>query len=312
MLQSAGWFWVLGIELGDLDFLGKADLREQPDAVVVGVELVPGEAVTGADGMGMVVVVPAFTAGEEGDPPVVAGVIFGLEATLAPEMRCGVNEPGGVQADGDAKEGSPEHHAKGADDAMAGADRRANGDLDKAGGDEGEIVEFAEPDVNPVAGKIWSIAAEEGGFGVEGAAREDPTGVCPPGTVVGSVWVAFLVRVLMMDTVSGYPEDGSAFESEAAAGSQEVLDPLGRLVTAVGEQAVIGHADADVDGEDVHDDERGQVCPGEEEQRGDGSDVEQTHGNGGDPVNAALLVLAAHAQVLFYFARDLFDHGEGG
>ena len=37
-----------------------------------------------ADGMGVVIVVPAFAAGEEGDPPVIAGVVLGLEAALAP------------------------------------------------------------------------------------------------------------------------------------------------------------------------------------------------------------------------------------
>src|SRR5258705_903843 len=70
---------------------------------------------------------------------------------------------------------------------------------------------------------------------------------------------------------------------------------------------MVGHADADVDGEEVHDDEGGQVRPGEEEERGDGSDVKEPHGNGGDPVDAALLVLAAHAEVLLDFLGDFGD-----
>ena len=86
----------------NLDFFGEADFAEQPDAVVVDVELIPGEAVTRADGMGVVVVVPAFAAGEQSDPPVVAGVVLGLEAALAPEVRRRVDEPGGVEANGDA------------------------------------------------------------------------------------------------------------------------------------------------------------------------------------------------------------------
>ena len=116
---GAGWFGVVRVELGDLDFFGEADLGEQPDAVVVDVELVPGEAVTGADRVGVVVVVPAFAAGEESDPPVVAGVVAGLEAALAPEVGGGVDQPGGVQAEGDAQEGSPEHHGECADDGVA-------------------------------------------------------------------------------------------------------------------------------------------------------------------------------------------------
>jgi hypothetical protein len=35
--------------------------------------------------------------------------------------------------------------------------------------------------------------------------------------------------------------------------------------------------------------------------------VEETHGDGGDPVDAALLVLAAHAEVLLDFLGDFGD-----
>ena len=111
----------------------------------------------------------------------------------------------------------------------------------------------------------------------------------------------------MMDAVGGDPEDGSALKGEAAAHGDEVLDPLGGLVAAMGEQAMVGHADADVDGEEVHDDEGGEVRPGEEEEGGDGSDVEEAHGDGGDPVDAALLVLAAHAEVLLDLLGDFGD-----
>ena len=41
------WGGLAADELGDLDFFGDAEFLEQPDAIVVGVELVPGEAVAG-------------------------------------------------------------------------------------------------------------------------------------------------------------------------------------------------------------------------------------------------------------------------
>src|SRR5205085_2084338 len=103
------------------------------------------------------------------------------------------------------------------------------------------------------------------------------------------------------------PEDGSSLKGEAAAHGNEVLDPLGGAIAAVREQAMVGHADPDVDGEEVHDDEGGQVRPGEEEERGDGSDMEQPHEYGGDPIDAALLVLAAHAEVLLELVGDFGD-----
>src|SRR6202042_922097 len=130
VLVAAGWFGVAGVEFGDLDLLGQTHLAQHPDTVVVDVKLVPGEAVAGADGVGVVVVVPAFAAGEDGDPPVVAGVVLGLEAALAPEVGGGVDQPGGVEPDGDAEEGSPENHAESADDVVAGAcESRADDDL---------------------------------------------------------------------------------------------------------------------------------------------------------------------------------------
>ena len=83
----------------------------------------------------------------------------------------------------------------------------------------------------------------------------------PPGAVVRGVGVAFVVGVLVMNTVGGYPEDWTALKREAAAHGDEVLDPLGDPVAAMGEQAVISHTDADVDREEVHDEKDGQIFP---------------------------------------------------
>ena len=288
----------------------RPSFSEDPDAVVVEVELVPGEAVAGADGVGVVVVVPSLAAGEEGDPPGVARVVLGVEAAGAEEVGGGVDQPGGVQAEGDAQEGSPEEHGDGAVDGVAGGrEGCAEDDLRDAGEGEREPVVAGEPDVAAVAGEVGGVAAEQGGLGVEGAAGDDPTGVRPPGAVAGSVRVAFVVGVLMMDAMGGDPEDGAAFEGHGAAGGDEVLQPAGNAVAAMGEQAVVGHADADVDGEEVHDGEGGEVLPGEAEEGGDGADVEEGHDDGGDPVDAALLMLAAHAQVLLDVAGDFGGSG---
>src|SRR5579871_5387726 len=258
---GAGGFGILGIELGDLDFFCEADLGEEPDAVVVDVELVPCEAVAGADRVSVVIVVPTFATGEDGDPPVVAGIVLGLEAALAPEVGGGVDEPCCMETDGDAKEGSPENHAESTDDRMSRAEKRANDNLEDAGGDQRDVVVLAEPDVDWIAGEIGSVTAEESGFGVHGTSREDPAGVCPPGAVVRRVGVTLVIGVLMMDAVGGYPEDGTALEREAAAHRDEVLDPLWGAIATVGQEAVIGHSDTYVDGEEVHDGEGRQIFP---------------------------------------------------
>ena len=161
-------------------------------------------------------------------------------------------------------------------------------------------------------GEVGGVAAEQRGLGVQCAAGEDPAGVSPPGAVVRGVRVAFVVGVLMMDAVGGYPEDGSAFKGEVPQTVTKYSSHLGYAVAAVREQAVVGHADADVDGEEVHDEEDGEVLPGEEEERGDGSDVEEAHDDGGDPVDAAFLVLAAHAEVLLDLGGDFGGETAGG
>jgi len=114
-----------------------------------------------------------------------------------------------------------------------------------------------------------------------------------------------------MDAVGSYPEDGTALEREAAAHRDEVLNPLGSAIAAVREEAVIRHADSHVDGEEVHDGEGGQILPGEEEERGDGTDMEEAHSDGRDPVDATLLVLAAHAEVLLDLHLDFCNGGDG-
>ena len=116
----------------------------------------------------------------------------------------------------------------------------------------------------------------------------------------------------MMDAMGGDPEDGAAFEGHGAACGDEVLQPLGNAVAAMGEQAVVGHADADVDGEEVHDAEGGEILPGETEEGSDGADVEEDHDDGGDPVDASLLVLATHAQVLLDLAGNFGGAATGG
>src|ERR1039458_4470332 len=115
-----------------------------------------------------------------------------------------------------------------------------------------------------------------------------------------------------MDSVGGDPEDGATLEGHGSAGGEEVFEPLGNAVSAMGEQAMVGHADADVDGEEVHDGEGGEVRPGEAEEGGDSTDVEEGHDDGGDPVDSALLVLAAHAEVLLDLAGDIGGVATGG
>ena len=114
------------IEFRQLDFLRQANLRQQPDAPVVGVDLIPGQAVLGGDRMGMVVVVPAFAAAHQRHPPVVARVVAGLKAPAAPHVGGRVDQPGGVQAESHAQECAPQQPADGAVDSRRPVQPTAN------------------------------------------------------------------------------------------------------------------------------------------------------------------------------------------
>src|SRR5215469_2883594 len=100
-VQDAGWTSRGAL---NLDASGEPEHAKQSDAEIVHVDLIPGHAVARRDRVGVVVVVPAFTAGEQSDPPVVAGVVAGVEAAGAPHVGGRIDEPGYVQAKGDAQQ----------------------------------------------------------------------------------------------------------------------------------------------------------------------------------------------------------------
>ena len=92
----------------------------------------------------MVIVVPAFAAGQQRHPPGVAGVVLGLKAPRAEHVGGGVHQPGGVQADDDAQEGSPKNHGDGTEHAAAGRrERSAQSQLQQADHGQRDPVEFA-------------------------------------------------------------------------------------------------------------------------------------------------------------------------
>jgi len=239
--------------------------------------------VAGADGMGVVVVVPAFASADEGDPPVVAGVVAGFKTAGAPEVGSGVDEPGGVEAEGDAHEGAPEKHTHG---RLPSAGEPAEAEEERAAEDEGNPVIFAEGDEEGIALEVGDVAGKGFSLCVLRVAPDEPAEVSPPGALAGSVGVAFLVTVLVMNAVSGYPEDGPALKGERGADGHGMLNPFGNLVAAMSEQAVITHADADVDGDDIQGEHDGEALPGEEEEGGDGAEMEGNDDGEGEPVDA--------------------------
>jgi hypothetical protein len=96
--------------------------------------------------------------------------------------------------------------------------------------------------------------------------------------------IAFLVRILVMDTMGRHPRDGSAFKSESAADRQEIFNRARGFVSAMGEQPMVAHADSQASRQPPQEKADGCGLPSEEEKGSDSSNVEQHHEEGGDPI----------------------------
>ena len=181
-------------------------------------------------------------------------------------MRGGVDEPGGVEAEDGAEEDAPEEIGP-----SAKGEQKQTEDRDR------HPVPAADPDVELVLAKFGDVGEEMRRIVVHRLARDEPADVGPETAFVGRVRVALLVGVLMMLAVDGDPEDGAAFQGERGAEGEEILHPLGGLVAAMREEAMVAHAYAEASGDppQEHGDEEG--LPMKHEERGDGAEMECKH-----------------------------------
>jgi len=260
---------------GDMNVVRQAELLKRPDTVPVEVNLVPFQAVARADGMRMMIVMPALSPREEGDPPTVGGVIAGNEAARAPGVRGGIHEPCGMQANDGAQENSPKQKRETADREQ-----------DDSEGDHGHVIVFRDPDVELVLGEVGDVASERGRVVVHGLAHENPAHVGPPLSIHGRVRIAFVVGKLVMHAMRGDPENRAAFKSERGANGEDIFDPLGSFVAAMREQTMVAHANSKAAGYPPQEDGHEQCFPGEEEKSGDSSEVKQDKSECGDPIYA--------------------------
>lgn len=79
------------------------------DAIPVQIEFIPGEAMARRLRVCVMVIMPAFTESEHGDPKTVPGCIVGGESPRSPHMRSRVHQPRGVQTNDSAEEDAPHH-----------------------------------------------------------------------------------------------------------------------------------------------------------------------------------------------------------
>jgi hypothetical protein len=222
----------------------------------------------------VVVVVPAFAEGEDGDPEAVARIIGGVKAPRAPQMRCRIHEPGEVQPQGHAQEDGPQGDLP--------AEYRQD---QQARYRQGYPVPFADPDMEAVVHQVAGVGSELFGGSVHGFAARDPAHVRPPFAVARRMRIARLVGMAMMDAVRPDPEDRSAFERHRGEDGEQVFHPFRCLVGPMGEQAVVAHPDAEAACDPPQNQRQDETLPAEGKERGDGADVERHEEEVSDPVD---------------------------
>src|SRR5579863_501589 len=92
--------------------------------------------------------------------------------------------------------------------------------------------------------EIGHVTRQGCGVVMHGLPGQNPAHVRPPLAVDGRMRIAFVVGILMMNAMRGYPENRSAFKSQSCARSEDIFHPLRSSVTAMGEQPMVAHTDA--------------------------------------------------------------------
>jgi hypothetical protein len=103
------------------------------------------------------------------------------------------------------------------------------------------------------------------------------------------VRIAFVIRVLVMDAMGRDPEDRSSLQREGGAPGQHVFNPLVGPVTAVGQQPVIRHPDAQHAGDHVEDESSEDGAGVYEEEGRDRPDMKAGHRGCRNPVQSLLV-----------------------
>ena len=138
-----------------------------------------------------------------------------------------------MKTDGRAEKDPPEHVR----DAAVGEQPETDDDV------RGPVPP-RQRQVDAIAGQVRHVAREHGGIVVQTRAAEDPAGVGPPRAFPRRVRIALAIRMLVVDAVSGHPEDRPSLQRERAAPGEGILEPLVGLVAPVRQQTVIAHPDA--------------------------------------------------------------------
>src|SRR5580692_9794685 len=189
-------------------------------------------------------------------------------------MRRRIHQPCRVQADDGAHEDSPQQKRQPADRQQ-----------DQAQDNHWNVMIFGDPDMKLVFCQIRHITRQRCSVVMHGFPGQNPAHVRPPLTVDRRVRIAFVIGKLMMNAMRGYPEDWSAFKSQSCAGCEEIFDPLRSSVTAMREQPMVAHTNAQASRNPPEEHRHQKSFPGKEEECGNRPHMKQAHEGCGYPVD---------------------------
>ena len=238
----------------------------------------------------MVIVVPAFTEGKHGNPPTVPRVFTRVEASGAPQVGGGVDQPGGLQAKRHAQENTPHHHAP-----------STNEEQHESQADQGHRVVAAKPSVEGIFAEVGRITRDHVGFVVLCSAAQDPAHVRPQAAVTRRMWIAVAIRVRVMNAMRGGPFNWTTLQCQRTTQHENIFKLFGVFIAAVGYEPVVTHADAETTGNPVEDNGTNDRLPVPHEQSCNRGEVEQSQKSAEAPVDRLALWHCVTFLIVFQF-----------
>src|SRR4029077_9089755 len=181
-----------------------AEFIHDPNSVPIKINFIPRQPVPGGSRVRVMIVVPAFAPANQCNPPTVGRIVARRKPAGAPRMRRRIYQPGEMQANNGAQENAPEHEGKPAESEKRYSQRNNR-----------NIMILRNPDVKLVLGQVGNVAGQSGRVVVHGLAHQNPAHMRPPLSISWGMRVAFLVRMLVVNSMCGHPENGAAFESKS-------------------------------------------------------------------------------------------------
>ncbi len=212
--------------------------------VIGDVDFPPVEALRGGHHVVVMIVVPAFAQGDEGQQEAVAAVVIGLEASFSEEMGQGVDGGGGVEQRGGADEESPDEQLP-AVRAEGGEKMVQHGPGDEQSDGE-KNWDHRIKAIEPNEFRIFGEVAHASVVGGKIPRATDPPNMSPPESVLPRrVGVVFLVGMLVMMAMLLRPPQGAALDGGGADDREAKLRKARGLESAMGKIAVIKSGDGE-------------------------------------------------------------------